>query len=190
MEANVQKKSITTIPAGLISGKEAFTVGREKYLQLEGRNFKFDEAPREYRQLFWNKFLSDKESQRYLRTRFGIYAIEQQFDKWFHCKFGGLDHIPDIDKDEELVPDAFNNTCEEKDCPHRGRFCGKDIPLKSYDLKVLGSIARGNTIQQTANELCMSEPGVKSRLDANKIRVGARNTVECISKLTQWGVIF
>jgi len=188
METKVQKNTNETIPQWLFQGVEAFTHNGQKYLIIDGKNMLFHQAPGMYQQFFADCFIADKKAQRDLKLFWGITSFEEGFEKWFSCKFGGIDHIADTNNMLDLTPDIYNNTCAETNCPHRGRFCGKTSRLNSWDIQTIQVFGSGHTIQEAAKILCLSIAGVKSRINAIRDKTGARNMAQLISITAHKGV--
>ena len=132
--------------------------------------------------------MADKAAQRYIKKAFGLTGFIKSFEKWMFCKFGGLDNVSDIDDDGDLIPDIFNNVCAE-DCPHRGRFCGKGSHLSARDVETLCEMGNGSTIEQAADKLFISVPGMKSRVNTLKEKTNSANMAELILKTAHMGAI-
>lgn len=191
MDTKVQNFSSNPIPAGLTGdGIEAFTRDGKKYIIAEGRCTTFEAAKPEHQRHFATLFQKDKEAQHYMKTRMGIVGFMDSFNMWFNCKFGGLDGTPDLDNDGNLISfDAYQNTCAEQNCPHRGKFCSKLVGLKSHEIQLIRELAQGETIEQAAHNVCISHAGAKSKLETIKSKINAPNLAAVMTRTAAMGAI-
>lgn len=181
MKTNLQQKKQSKIPAGIIEGIEAFWYNEEKWIIMDGRVMRFDDSPTHVRQMFTNAFRNDAESLRYLSKNAGKLTVSEAFDFWYRCKLGALDEAPDF-VDGNLHADYFNHACKDYDCPHRGKFCSLGPGLKDYEVKTLAALKNGETIEKTADALCISLPGLKSRIEKLKEKLNAKNMAALIAR--------
>jgi hypothetical protein len=79
-----------------------------------------------------------------------------------------LDHESDISEKGEINPDYFNNTCNDLDCPHRGKFCGTRSTLKNFQVKTLRVLENSCSLNEASDMLCISVPGIKNRVNELK----------------------
>ena len=165
METNVQYfGQSANIPAGIFSGTEIFAHRGELYAIYNGVRILFQDLPSMEKRNFVEMYMKDKESQEFIRKQFGITGFESGFRQWLFCKFGALDGDPDSINDQ-ITPDTYNSACQRIDCPGRGKICGSDIALKSYEIATLRELKSGKTAKEIADSLCISEPAVKSRIE-------------------------
>ena len=174
------------IPAGIMEGTEAFWYNNEKWLIDQGEAKKFEDAPIKLRNMIANMFLSDNQSRAYL-TKIGITAFSPAFEMWYKCVVGALDETPDF-ADGNLAADSYNHACRGYKCPHRGHFCSLTAGLKNYEIETLVALKRGETIEHTADMLFVSIPGLKSRIEHIKEKLGATNMASMIAKAVEFGI--
>jgi hypothetical protein len=185
METNLVKNS--KIPAGIISGTEAFWENNEMWVSHEGSTKPFHQQPGEVQRMIANAFLDDTESRKYLR-KIGIVDFKPAFERWFKCVVGGIDSQSDFDSDG-LHPEAYNNTCCEVNCPDRGKLCGRASNLKSIDVIRISAFRNGATITETANMLYLSPSGMKTWWEHTKEKLGTTNTASTFARLAGMGVV-
>lgn len=176
----------TNIPAGILEGTEAFWFDNEKWLIHNGEAMKFKDAPIKLRNMIVYLFKCDVQSRAYL-TKIGVKAFSESFEMWYKCVIGGIDETPDFGCGR-LQPDAFNNNCKDYDCPHRGRFCSLAIGLKYFEVSTIAALKAGFTETQTAQMLCVSEAGLKSRIEKIKEKLGATNMASMIARGVELGI--
>lgn len=182
MKTNVQQ-----LPAGIITGIEAFVYNNLKYLNIEGVKVRFHNAPGSIQQVFAKAFMSDNKFKNWIKT-IGITTFNEGFEKWFFCKFGAYDNSPDL-INETLCPDKYNSACTNTKCEMRGIMCGKmGFALKNYEVETIKELQKGNTCEEAAKTLYISIPGMKSRIQHLKEKTGARNTAHLIALATSLGV--
>ncbi len=189
METNVLKRDKQAIvPAGIFEGTEAFWLNNEKWVLHNGKVQRFVDAPGKIQRMIAEAFLNDTRSRAYLRKT-GITQFRQAFDMWYKCVVGGLDYVPDFvyDTGIKMNPDAFNNTCAES-CIHRGKFCSCKAALKNYEVDTILALKLGQTIEETAKMLYVSVPGLKSRIEKIKEKLGASNMASLIAKASALGI--
>lgn len=187
MKANVQKQQSTgKLPAGIMEGTEAFWHNNEKWLIHDGRAIKFCNAPASLQRMIADRFLADKQSISYLKS-IGITGFTAGFERWYRCVIGAIDETPDFDSGR-FVPDAFNTSCNDYDCPHRGRLCSMATGLKYYEVATISALKGGFTETQTAALLCISVAGLKSRIEKIKEKLGATNMASMMAKAVEFGI--
>lgn len=188
METNLgQIGQSANIPAGIFSGTEIFTHSGEIYAIYNGSRILFQDLPSMEKRNFVEMYMKDKESQEFIRKQFGITGFESGFRQWLFCKFGALDGDPDSINDQ-ITPDTYNSACQRIDCPGRGKICGSDIALKSYEIATLRELKSGKTAKEIADSLCISEPAVKSRIEKLKNKFNVANAVALIGIVTELGI--
>lgn len=185
MSTKVTIETKHQIPAGLFSGIEAFWYQNEKWIIANGSMQRFHQAPAGVQQIVWKAFFADKESQVIIK-KMGITKLTDTFDKWYKCVVGGLDHVPDFGK--MLVPDDYNNMCADSDCAFRGKLCSRATGLKNYEVETLSLLKQGESIEKTASKLCVSMPGMKSRLEKIKIKLHATNMAALMARTSELGI--
>jgi DNA-binding CsgD family transcriptional regulator len=187
MNAKLMKKQCqSTFPAGIIEGIEGFWHDEEKWVMVEGTKMKFDAAPGKVQRLFANAFVKDRKSQEYMK-RHGVTKFNEGFEWWFKCVVGAYDREPDF-IDGKFTPDTFNNTCKDYDCVHCGRLCSISTGLKNYEVATIVALKGGFTEEQTATLLFISVPGLKSRIEHIKEKLGATNMASMIAKAVEFGI--
>lgn len=174
-----------TIPAGILHGIEAFYYEGEKWVIANGSVKSFHECDSTIQQPIWRAFLSDKKSLAYI-AKMGITKASEVFDTWYRCVVGGLDHIPDFGA--RFTPDAYNNMCADTHCSHRGQLCSCAVGLKNYEVETLAALKHGESLQQTAPRLCVSLPGMKSRIERIKEKLQVPNMAALMVKTTELGI--
>lgn len=184
---NLQQKLTPNIPAGIFSpGFEAFWHEDEKWVLANGHRMRFKECDSSIRQPIWNAFLNDKQSLAYI-AKMGIKKASEVFDTWYRCVIGGLDHVPDFLNDK-LTPDAYNNLCGDFACPHRGRLCSRASGLKNYEVQTLFALKNGESLERTASFLCVSLPGMKSRVEKIKEKLEVPNMAALMARTAEFGI--
>lgn len=192
MSTKVQQKTTPnpiSLPAGLIFGKEGIWHNNEKWVIIDGTTSRFVEAPTKVQNLFVSLFMKDTRSRNYLKKEMKITEFQQAFDTWFKCVLGGLDSTPDISADEKLVPDSYNNMCQDYTCPHRGKLCSVRTGLKNYEVETILVLESGKTFEQAADALFLSLPGLKSRVEKIKEKLGAVNVANMVAIAAKRGII-
>lgn len=174
------------IPAGIIEGTEAFWFDNEKWLIHQGEAMRFKDAPIKLRDMIAEMFLRDKQSIAYL-TKIGVTAFSKSFEMWYKCVVGALDETPDF-ADGNLTADDYNHACTDYKCPHRGHLCSLTPGLKNYEIETLVALKKGETIEHTASALFVSVPGLKSRIEHIKEKLGATNMASMIAKAVEFGI--
>jgi len=174
------------IPAGIFEGVESFLFDNEKWLIHNGQAQRFEDATLKVKCIITDAFLKDETSKSYLK-KIGITAFSEGFEMWYRCVVGALDETPDF-KDGNLAADAYNHACKDYDCPHRGRLCSLTAGLKNFEVKTLAALKKGETIEHTAESLFMSVPGLKSRIEVIKEKMGATNMASLIAKAVEFGI--
>jgi len=174
------------IPAGIIEGIEAFWFDNEKWIIAGGMVMRFDEAPVFLQNYIVEIFRHDERSRNYL-DKLGEKGFSKQFDMWYRCVVGALDETPDF-ADGNLNADAYNHACTDYKCPHRGKLCSLTAGLKNYEVESLAVLKQGKTIKQAAGELCISIPGLKSRVEKLKEKLKAENMAQLIAKAVEFGI--
>lgn len=187
METKLMKKHSQAIfPAGIIDGIEGFWHSGEKWVMVEGTKMKFEAAPGYVQRLFAVAFQNDRKSQEYMK-RHGVVKFSEGFDWWFKCVVGAYDCEPDF-MNGKFTPDTFNNTCKDYDCVHRGRLCSLATGLKYYEVATIAALKGGFTEEQTAALLCISLPGLKSRIEKIKTKLGVSNMASMVAKAVEFGI--
>lgn len=190
METNLVKRTkLAIIPAGILEGIVSFfdEASQQSWVIINGHSMPFSDSPGWVQRIFADAFTKDEQSQNYLEKKMGITTFQEGFEWWMKCKAGGLDHVPDFVKGK-FVADGYNNTCKNYDCSHRGKFCSLASGLKSYEVATISALKSGFTIEQTAVLLCISVPGLKSRIEKMKEKLGARNMASMMARAAELGV--
>lgn len=188
METNLQQNRTRIIPGGIFSGIEAFWYENEKWVFASGTAFRFKDASPKVQQAIRDAFMDDKQSINYLK-KIGITKFSEAFERWYKCVVGGLDSTPDISNSNRFTADAYNNMCSDTHCPDRGLFCSRTVGLRNYEVQTILALRRGQSLQNTASDLCISFPGLKSRVEKIKIKLNAKNMAELISKTAEIGIL-
>jgi len=183
MTANVNK-----IPAGITTGTEAFYIDGVKWLIHNGESKPFDQFPSKIQNAIVEVFKNDLES-RSMLFKMGFKGFSEQFENWYKCVVGGLDSIPDFSNWEQLSADVFANTCPEKDCPMRGKLCGRKVGLNYSEVARIRSFAEGHTIIEVAHEHFITEAAVKSSIERIHMKMNTRNMAQTIAVCGQMGII-
>jgi len=187
MNTKLQQNSIgSKLPAGILAGTEAFWFEGEKMVIHNGHTTTFDQAPSSVRNMIKNAFLADKRSHK-IMAQHGLTKASEVFSKWYHCVIGALDSAPDF-IDGNLNADAYNHMCTDTECPMRGKLCSIAIGLSGYEVETIKAMQEGMTMEQAADRLCLSVPGLKSRIDKLKEKLDAKNMAELIAHATRLGI--
>jgi len=173
------------IPAGFFSGTEAFWHENEKWVIADGTVKRFEDCDSRIKQPIWKAFIADQTSLAYL-AKMGVTKATETFDRWYRCVIGGLDHVPDFGK--TFTPDSYNNMCSDMQCPHRGRLCSRAVGLKNYEVQTLAAIKQGKSLELTASELCVSFPGMKSRVEKIKEKLHVLNMAALMARTVEIGI--
>lgn len=178
------------IPAGIISGREGFwdSQTNTKWLAIDGTVKRFDQWPTKIQNETVDAFLQDTESRNYLR-KIGITAFSSAFDRWYKCVIGGLDCVPDFNNKNQVVPDAFINTCQNMICDDRGKLCGRKLKLKNFEVQTICTLEKGHSLNESAKILCISLPAVKKRVENINIKLGTRNMASMIATSANFGIL-
>ena len=131
-------------------------------------------------------FLKDTRSRNILRKS-GITKMSEAFNKWYRCVVGALDEQSDV-IEGKVIPDLYNNTCSDFSCPLRGILCSTGTGLKNYEVETLSVLKLGLTYEKTADYLCLSIPGLKSRVEKIKEKLGANNMASLIACASYLGI--
>ncbi|WP_372648229.1 hypothetical protein [Draconibacterium sp.] len=187
METKLLKnRKIGIIPAGIVDGTEPFWFNNEKWVLHNGMAMKFDEAPGAVQRMIADACRNDKRSLSIIH-KMGAKGFTAEFETWYKCVVGGLDAVPDF-KDGKFTPDAYNNVCNDYDCPMRGKLCSVATGLRSHDVKTIIALKRGKSIAATADDLCISTAGMKSRVEKLKEQLGAPNMASLMARATEIGI--
>jgi len=186
MTTKLTKTDKQPIPAGIFSGIEAFWYKGEKWVIAHGTTYRFHEAPSTIQQQVWKAFMADKQSLAYI-AKMGLTKHSEVFETWYRCVIGGLDNIPDL-LNGKLNPDAYNNMCPDLHCPHRGSLCSRATGLKNFEVETIVALEKGETLEATANMLCISLEGMKSRMMKIREKLNAKNMADLMSKTAQLGI--
>lgn len=187
MRTNLQKTNIgTAVPAGIMSGIEAFWFDGKKMVIANGVTYEFNESPSQVRNIIKEAFLSDKRSHKLMKQH-GITGLNECFDKWYHCVIGALDEAPDF-VDGNLNADAYNHMCKDYKCAMRGKLCSLSLGLKNYEISTLKLLQEGITVKEAAERACMSFAGMKSRIEHLKLKLGAKNLAQLVAIATSIGI--
>jgi len=188
METKLMKiEAGAKLPAGIIEGTEAFWFNGEKWVIHEGTAMLFNRAPAKIQNMIAEQFLKDTRSREYLEKKMKITGFREGFDWWYHCVVGALDETPDF-KDGRLNADAYNRGCKNFDCVHRGKFCSVATGLKNYEVETITVLKQGKTFEETADMLCISLSGLKSRIEKIKEKLGAANMASLIAIAASIGI--
>jgi hypothetical protein len=174
------------LPAGLISGTEAFWHNNEKWIIHNGSTMRFSNAPGNLQRMIADRFLNDKHSIEIIKST-GITGFTEGFDRWYHCVVGAIDEVPDFESGK-LQPDAYNNQCKNMDCELRGKLCSRETGLKFYEVATLHALKAGFNETETARLLNVSKAGLKSRIEKMKEKMGATNMASMIAKAVEFGI--
>lgn len=179
------------IPAWLLEGIEAFCIKTEKgeiekWVVVDRQAMPFEKSPIKIQNAFGRLFDADKRGQMFLK-KMGLTTFREGFNQWYFCLFGGLDSVPDI-INGELVPDAYNSSCTDIECEFRGRFCSRGTGLRNYEVATLNQLKQGKTMKEAADVLCISLPGMKSRVEKLKEKLEVPNMAALVSRATELGI--
>lgn len=185
----VKRNKLAIIPAGILEGIESFFDEKtnQSWVVVDGHSMPFFQSPGKIQRLFAEAFINDKRSQKYLKEKMNITSFREGFEWWLKCVAGGLDHVPDI-VNGKFTADGYNNTCTNYDCPHRGKFCSLAAGLKSYEVKTIMALKSGMSIEEAADNECVSVAGMKSRVVAIKEKLGATNMASLIAIASGFGI--
>jgi len=182
----VEIKTKNQMPAGIFSGIEAFWYDNQKWIIANGQVKLFDECDSTIQQPIWQAFLADKQSHAYLK-KIGITKASETFERWYRCVVGGLDSVPDFDRGR-FTPDKFNNMCTDTTCTLRGILCSRAAGLKNYEVETLGALKQGESMERTASRICVSLPGMKSRVEHIKQKMNVTNMAALMAKTAELGI--
>jgi len=174
------------VPAGLITGIEAFWYNSEKWVIANGTTSRFVDAPPVIQQTIAKAFQQDAESIAYL-SKMGLTRFTETFDRWYQCVVGGLDNVPDFENGT-LKSDAYNNMCIDSNCPHRGKLCSRALALKNYEIETIVALKQGHNLEITASQLCISLPGMKSRVEKIKETLHVPNMAALMAYAAEIGI--
>lgn len=174
-----------TIPAGIFTGIEAFWHEGEKWVIANATVKRFDDCESAIQRPIYKAYAADNKSLSYL-AKIGLTTDSEIFDRWYRCVVGGLDHVPDFDL--KFTPDSYNNMCGDYLCPHRGRLCGRASGLKNYEVETLAALKQGESLERTAMAICVSLPGMKSRVEKIKEKWDVPNMAALMATATQLGI--
>ncbi len=170
----VKKQKGSAIPAGLLSGVEAFWKNGEKYLIIKGQSMKFEDAPIRVQNAIAQHCINDHEVCSRIEAEVGA-TFSAVFNQWYRCRVGGLDSTPDFSEDlSRYNPDEFNNQCLDYNCSMRGKICN-NLKLKHYHMPTISLLLGGATVGQIAKRVNLSPDGIKSQLKRIKEITGAKN---------------
>jgi DNA-binding CsgD family transcriptional regulator len=183
----VKRNKMAFIPAEIIEGIEPFWFNNEKWVLInKNEAIQFHKAPGKVQRMIVEECIKDKASREYMRKH-GISGLSNELDTWYKCVIGGLDNTPDFLKGK-FTPDAYNNMCTDFECPHRGKLCGVRSGLKNYEVQTIAALKQGWSIEITADLLCISVAGMKSRIEKIKEKLGATNMASLIAIASELGI--
>lgn len=187
MRTNVDQKNVgAKLPAGIVEGTEAFWFENEKWLIHQGMAMHFNQAPTKIQNMVVEIFRYDTKSRELLEKE-GLTKFSEQFDRWYKCVIGALDETPDF-TNGNLNADAYNHACADYSCQLRGKLCSISTGLKNYEIETIVALKKGESFKQTADKLCISLAGLKSRIEKIKEKLGATNMASLIAIATQIGI--
>ena len=188
METKLQQNNNPgKLPAGIMQGTEAFWHNGEKWVIHEGQTMRFQLAPGVVQRTIANAFLNDGQSRMYIKNILGISVFSESLDTWYRCVVGALDETPDF-VSGKLQPDAYNRQCADYNCPHRGKLCSLATGLKFYEVATINALKAGFSEEQTAALLYISLPGLKSRIEKMKEKLGATNMASMMARAVEIGI--
>lgn len=191
--ANVRENlNPAKLPAGLIGEEEeAFWVENDpidkKWIAINGVVKRFCDWPLKVRNQWCMHYFNDTENRDYIENRLKLKGFQEPFERWWKCVHGGFDSVPDV-KNGKICPDAYNNMCTERNCPDRGKLCGKISKLNNQDVQTLSALTQGETFRNTADYLYISEAGLKSRVTKLRQKLEAKNTPALTARAAQIGI--
>lgn len=174
------------IPAGIISGTEAFWYENQKWIIHNGHTYKFEDAPGAVQRQIADAFMADKRSINMLKN-IGITTFTAGFDRWYKCVVGALDSEADFENDT-FKPDVYNSSCNETDCVLRGKLCGTKQKLQYYEVATIDALRAGYTMEQASALLCVSLPGLKSRIQKIREKLNVPNMASMMAIAGEIGI--
>jgi DNA-binding CsgD family transcriptional regulator len=166
-------QKIENIPE-MILNTELFALSDGQIMAMcRGQLQKYEQLPKDIKDVFYSTFLSDYKSQ-VLLEKMGFKTKESSFQKWLFCKFGSFDPVADL-KDGQIQTNEYNNVCTDYKCKMRGRLCNA---LNSREEETLILISKGYSVQEIADTVCLSFHGIKNRISHLKEKLNAKNSAE------------
>lgn len=186
MKAKVTNSNKSPIPAGIFgNGIEAFWHEGEKWVIAHGSIYRYNEAPTVVKSTIQKAFMKDRQSLDYM-AKIGLRNANEIFDTWFKCVVGGLDNVADFDR--QFTPDAYNNMCTDTKCPHRGRLCGSALAIRNYEVETLAQLASGKSMKETSEQLFITRPGIRNRVEQTKEKLQVNNMAELMHRAAELGI--
>ena len=187
MKTKVAKnKKPVAIPAGIIEGVEAFWYNNEKWVAFDGKVLRYHDAPGRIQRMIITACLNDKKSREYMK-KCGVEKLSEAFDWWYKCIVGAWDRTPDF-LNGKFTADAYNHSCKDFNCIHRGEFCSLAPGLKHWEVATINALKLGFNFEKTALLLHISLPGLKSRIEKIKEKLKAKNMASLIAKAAEFGI--
>lgn len=174
------------IPAGIIEGVEAFWYNNEKWVAFEGQVMLYHHAPGRIQRMIAQACMDDTKSLEYLKKH-GYVKVSEVFEMWYKCVAGAWDNTPDI-LNGKFTADAYNNNCKDMACKHRGLLCSLDAGLKYWEVATINALKIGLSFEKTALVLNVSLPGLKSRIEKIKEKLGTPNIASMMARATEIGI--
>ena len=170
---------------GLIDAHaEFFAVGEELHATYGGQAVLFDELPKSILSLIQDALEEDPDAQTALKD----WASKEPIDplkQFAACRFGGLDHAPDLSAEGDLIPD-FHHCGKRGSCPYEGKICVNKHGFTRREQQILRLIARGTAQKVIAADLEISEVTVAKFRKRLFDKTGCQSSVQ----LTRFAIRF
>lgn len=182
----VKNNKLALLPAGIIEGVEAFWHDNEKWVAFDGHAMRYHEAPGRIQRTIADAFVNDKKSQSYMKKH-GVERFSEGFEWWYKCVVGAWDHLPDF-INGKFNADAYNSSCNDYTCEHRGRFCSQKVGLNCREVATINALKLGLNFEKTAILLNISMAGFKSRVEKMKEKLDAPNVTSLMAIAAELGI--
>ncbi len=146
------------IPAGLFDGNvEIFEHEGKAFALFNGNKIPIHRLPNHIYSKLFDYFLSDKDA--FKATDNKCMSLSDRFNQFLICRFGSLDHNPDLDLSQENFTPEFYDCGKRGNCPFEFVLCDKvtiktesgDMHVTRKEVQIIRLIASGNTDVQTAD---------------------------------------
>lgn len=180
------------LPAGLTDNSlEVFLCNEELKALSNGNVVNYFELPLVLREPFQVELINDKPAISCLKNYFKIVDADDMEYQFVSCRFGALDHSPDL-SDKRLQSDApvcnkihtckgFNIVCKVP--------AGVKGTLTRSEYLVAQLVGDGKLDKEIADELNIEIPTVRTHLSRVREKLGVNNRIEIANWVQSKGII-
>lgn len=164
------------IMPGLIDDHcEVFKTGSQLMATYAGSTLLFADLPKKVLRQYQDALEADSAAKKAL-IEWGV-PPSRWLERFVECRFGGVDHTPDLSSCGQLSPD-YHDCGRRGQCPFEGRICKNPTGITKRERETLVAIAQGLPQKQVADKLGISEVTVSKHRKKLFEKTGAQCSVE------------